>query len=125
MSRYIDVDEAITMIALQMPFIIQGFEDNKRTAQRIIGSLPSIDLDDYVPRDFHDKTCEAMAKRHQNEIADMVSVVRCKECKKCYKDTDALTKQTVLICQRYKDEDRWSKVNADDFCSYGERKESE
>ena len=44
MSRYIDADEAVTMIALQMPFIIQGFEDNKRTAQRIIGSLPSIDI---------------------------------------------------------------------------------
>ena len=50
-----------------------------------------------------------------------IDIVRCKECKKCYKDTDALTKQTVLICQRYKDEDRWSKVNADDYCSYGER----
>lgn len=45
-----------------------------------INAMPSIDLDDYVPREFHDKTCEAMAKRHQDEIADMVSVVRCKEC---------------------------------------------
>ena len=47
---------------------------------------PSIDLDDYVPREFHDKTCEAMAKRHQDEIADMVSVVRCSECKKSHID---------------------------------------
>lgn len=33
---------------------------------------PSIDLDDYVPKEFHDKTCEAMAKRHQEEIADIL-----------------------------------------------------
>lgn len=48
---------------------------------KIIDNAPSIDLADYVPKDFHDKTCEAMAKAHQEEIADMVSVVRCKECK--------------------------------------------
>ena len=52
----------------------------------VINMLPSINLDDYVPREFHDKTCEAMAKRHQNEIADMVSVVRCSECKKSHID---------------------------------------
>lgn len=40
----------------------------------VINMLPSIDLDDYVPKDFHDKTCEAMAKAHQAEIADMVRV---------------------------------------------------
>lgn len=53
--------------------------------------------------------------------APSIDIVRCKECKWCYKDTDALTSQTVLICQRYNDEDRWARVNFDDFCSYGER----
>ena len=51
--------------------------------------------------------------------APTIDIVRCKECKWCYKDTDALTSQTVLICQRYNDEDRWARVNSDDFCSYG------
>ena len=57
------------------------------------------------------------------EDAPSIEIVRCKECKWCYKDTDALTSQTVLICQRYNDEDRWARVNSDDFCSYGCRSE--
>ena len=48
-----------------------------------------------------------------------IDIVRCKECKKCYKDTDALTKQTVFICQRHKYEFDWEKVEPDGFCSYG------
>ena len=125
MSRYIDADEAIyattRAIAKCIP-ILQGH--NAKVSLKVveaISTLPSIDLADYVPKDFHDKTCEAMAKAHQEEITDMVSVVRCKECKKCYKDTDALTKQTVFICQKHKYEFDWEKVEADDFCSYGER----
>lgn len=33
-----------------------------------INAIPSVDA---VPKDFHDKTCEAMAKRHQEEIAEL------------------------------------------------------
>lgn len=34
-------------------------------AQDIINKAPTIDV---VPKDFHDKTCEAMAERHTEEI---------------------------------------------------------
>ena len=61
----------------------------------------------YVPKEFHDKTCEAMAKRHQDEIADMVSVVRCKECRHRY--TGLMGKMCI------------GRQN-DDFCSYAERR---
>ena len=56
------------------------------SVKEMIDELNNIDLDDYVPRDFHDKTCEAMAKRHQEEIADMVRVVRCENCGKSHID---------------------------------------
>ena len=75
----------------------------------------------YVPKEFHDKTCEAMAKRHQDEIADMVSVVRCKECKwkRLYDEGDTKYYYCAL-------EDRpnrqWS-VDDTDFCSWADRKE--
>ena len=117
MSRYIDADEAITMIALQMPFIIQGFEDNKRTAQRIIGSLPSIDLADYVPKDFHDKTCEAMAKRHQEEIDSMPTVVFCKDCRDCAEHGGHANCNGYLYCRQ-----RCRVVNEDDYCAWGKGK---
>lgn len=118
MSKWINVDSIINKFNSHVGFTTCA--DVKR-AIKLIQDEPSIDLADYVPKDFHDKTCEAMAKAHQEEIADIVRVVRCKECKKCYKDTDALTKQTVLICQKHKHEFDWEKVEADDFCSYGER----
>ena len=77
-----------------------------------ISNAPHINLDDYVPKDFHDKTCEAMAKRHQEEIADMVEVVRCKECKhreKC--EQMVVFENGKYITSGYKL----------DYCSYGER----
>ena len=73
-----------------------------------ISNAPHINLDDYVPKDFHDKTCEAMAKAHQEEIADMVSVVRCKECKHRKKNG---------FCLKH---NRYEK-NDNGYCSYGER----
>lgn len=85
---------------------------NLRLAKNIVEDMPSINLDDYVPKDFHDKTCEAMAKRHQNEIEDMVEVVRCKECKWADKCSQ--------ICYKFN-----HFINADDYCSYGERKATE
>ena len=62
----------------------------------------------------HYKTCEAMAKRHQEEIADMVSVVRCKECRH-WDNTD----NAERCSHEYGG--MWAKP--DDFCSYGERRE--
>lgn len=84
--------------------------------------------EDILLEDLWDSKCESdILRRVRQAIVDEIigiegiDIVRCKECKRCYKDTDALTSQTVLICQRYNDEDRWARVNSDDFCSYGER----
>lgn len=81
MSRYIDAERI--KILMKQDCLLQGnceYELWKQEVDRQVNALPHIELDDYVPRDFHDKTCEAMAKIHQEEIANMVSVVRCKEC---------------------------------------------
>lgn len=87
---------------------------NLRLAKNIIEDMPTINLDDYVPREFHDKTCEAMAKRHQEEIADMVRVVRCKDCKHW---------KWIEWAKEYRCTVRNTAFNAraDDYCSYGER----
>lgn len=83
MSRYIEADKVLKELRLNYKDVI--YIDKNDTAKRI-EKIPSIDIADYVPKDFHDKTCEAMAKAHQEEIADMVSVVRCSECKKSHID---------------------------------------
>lgn len=61
MSEYIKREDALDVIE------ITPFEDygDYIKAREIIENLPTIDV---VPKDFHDKTCEAMAKRHTEEI---------------------------------------------------------
>lgn len=93
MNRYIEFNDAVKAMACEMyaeaqcqGYDVDGIEDFMPEAKAWLNDASSIDLDDYVPRDFHDKTCEAMAKRHQEEIANMVSVVRCSECKKSHID---------------------------------------
>lgn len=54
---------------------------------------------------------------------DAVPVVRCRDCKRCYKHTTKRYKQPMWICMRL-DMDRFA-VRPDDFCSYGERKDGE
>ena len=108
MSRYIDAD------ALEYDTEWSEYHDGFTAySQMAIDTAPSIDLADYVPKDFHDKTCEAMAKRHQEEIANMVSVVRCKECNAYMTDGYA---DGCGFCAYHH-----SVVQADDYCSYGER----
>ena len=118
MSRYIEADNAIERLGAYLMADAQieyggmaseDINDWKELASDILKGTPSIALDDYVPREFHDKTCEAMAKRHQNEIEDMVSVVRCKECR--------LFNRTYHYCRHFNK----MSVNTDDYCSYGER----
>lgn len=113
MSRYIDGDE------LERKYMSADYMDND-TAYDVIAELdtaPHIDLADYVPKDFHDKTCEAMAKAHQEEIANMVSVVRCKECKWASpnKEGDYDCKCHIPIFR----------VDAEGYCYLADRKESE
>ena len=74
----ISKEDAVALITAEMDKIrthslVDGTARiNLRLAKNIIEDMPSIDLADYVPKDFHDKTCEAMAKRHQEEIADIL-----------------------------------------------------
>ena len=125
MSRYIDADE---LEKRRIDYIVDGYADSVDDMVEwgmAIIDAPSIDLDDYVPKEFHDKTCEAMAKRHQEEIADMVSVVRCKECKHCneWEHPNGIE----LYCNNPNvDPFDWGGsisfyVRADDYCSWGER----
>ena len=50
---------------------------------------------------------------------DCVEVVRCKDCKRCYKHITKRHKQTMWLCMRH---DLEVCVRPDDFCSYGKRR---
>ena len=117
MSRYIDAERI--RLLMKHDRLLQGnceYELWKQEVDRQVNALPYIELDDYVQKDFHDKTCEAMAKAHQEEIADMVRVVRCKEC------LYWRAHETWSECERWTDDPYESaKTKADDFCSCGER----
>lgn len=51
---------------------------------------------------------------------DAVEVVRCRDCKRCFKHTTKRNRQKMWICMRNEVD---VCVRPDDFCSYGERKE--
>lgn len=53
---------------------------------------------------------------------DAVEVVRCRDCKRCFKHTTKRNRQYMWICMR-NDADLY--VRPDDFCSYGERKDGD
>lgn len=53
-------------------------------------------------------------------INDVAEVVRCKECQRCYKKRTKRKKQLMHFCMRMDGNEY--QVNANDFCSYGERK---
>ena len=53
---------------------------------------------------------------------DAVEVVRCRDCKRCFKHTTKRNRQYMWICMR-NDTDLY--VRPDDFCSYGERKDGD
>ena len=117
----INKEDAVALIKAEMDKIrthslVDGTARiNLRLAKNIIEDMPSIDIADYVPKDFHDKTCEAMAKAHQEEIADMVSVVRCKECRHNY--SKALNHGKMQPRCDFTDR----KLSENDYCSRGER----
>lgn len=50
---------------------------------------------------------------------DAVEVVRCRDCKRCYKHTTKRNRQKMWICMR---NDFEVCVRPYDFCSYGERR---
>ena len=109
MSRYIDADAMKEWIDEYVSVFKKS--DNK-DIKGYIEHQPTIEA---VPKDFHDKTCEAMAKAHQEEIADMVSVVRCKDCKHWYPDADC-----GMACEFT----NMSQPN-DGYCNWGVPKQTE
>lgn len=70
MSDYIKRDKALKELHLNHKDVI--YIDKRDTAKRI-EKIQGIDLADYVPKDFHDKTCEAMAERHTEEMQRLMS----------------------------------------------------
>ena len=63
----------------------------------------------------------SMAERviDRQPTVDAVPVVRCKDCKRCFKHTTKRNRQKMWICIRNEVD---VCVRPDDFCSYGERK---
>lgn len=53
--------------------------------------------------------------------ADVVEVVRCKDCKQCYEKRTKRGNQLMRFCMRMDGNEY--QVNANDFCSYGTPKE--
>ncbi len=49
--------------------------------------------------------------------ADVVEVVRCKDCKRCYEKRTKRNNQLMRFCMRMDGNEY--QVNANDFCSYG------
>lgn len=55
--------------------------------------------------------------------ADVVEVIRCKDCKRCYEKRTKQNNQLMRFCMRMDGNEY--KVNANDFCSYGTPKEGD
>ena len=63
----------------------------------------------------------AIACIEQTPSADVVEVVRCKDCKRCYEKRTKRNNQLMRFCMRMDGNEY--QVNANDFCSYGTPKE--
>ena len=64
MSDYIKREDAVNAFRLWV-LATHGHRYTNKECAPVFASIPSADV---VPKDFHDKTCEAMAKRHTEEI---------------------------------------------------------
>ena len=86
-----------------------------------MGMARLIDADallDYFRNEHHES--EVIEAVKDAPTIDAVPVVRCKDCKHCTPDENIVGGYGDCF---YKD-DIHSIVNADDFCSYGERKDN-
>ena len=118
----IDKDKALDAIAMYLfvndaikstvPMKVAGY---KTFAQTILKDVPEVDA---IPRDYYEKVVEELCRKHTEEIANMPTIVRCKECKwyRAYADQHGCWER----CDR-----TMMKANADGFCSYVERKDNE
>ena len=130
MSRYIDADHLIWRATTyynpngktEEEMYPRGWDCTCQTESdfvEYVNEEPSIDLDDYVPRDYYEAVIQELCRKHTEEIESMPDIVRCSECKHWVgniSEDDGI----------YEDECKWiteEAPNADDFCSYGERKE--
>ena len=59
------------------------------------------------------------------KAADVVEVVRCRECKHYREFHTKKHRQIMRLCYRMGKHDMEYSVKPDDFCSYGQRKEAE
>ena len=66
------------------------------------------------------KFCEAKIAIEKLPAADVVPVLRCKDCKHCVRTTDI--DGPGLFCPIWGRQ--WHRAQLDDFCSFGERKPS-
>ena len=88
-------------------------------------------MDEYINRAELIENLNKFAPEHYNALinqlitkqptADVVEVVRCKDCKRCYEKRTKLNNQLMRFCMRIDGNEY--KVNANDFCSYGTPKE--
>jgi hypothetical protein len=77
------------------------------------------DMYDGYKDDFDDDVSAEFCDYFKNK-ADVVEVVRCKDCKRCYEKRTKRNKQLMRFCMRMDGNEY--QVNANDFCSYGERR---
>lgn len=75
---------------------------------------------DYMTIGYNKAVADAVVTVHRQPAADVVEVVRCKECKHKYYDGNQIICQKLYWCDGNNFE-----PSAEDFCSYGERGEDE
>lgn len=110
MSRYIDADKLIEEIKERIKAAIEWgksaeTEEIKIRAEQSIATF-----------------CEASLTAKKLSTADVVEVVRCKDCKH-YKTNIPCVGGHYNGCIEWLNEGCAAEVNEDDFCSYGEKHE--
>lgn len=88
---------------------VKKFENYRRDCEE--------ENDERAAQIFEDCISELMAI----SAADVAEVVRCRECQHCKETVDY--KGSGLFCSIWGRE--WQRVQPDDYCSYGQRKEDE
>ena len=67
------------------------------------------------------RECPAAAHVIQAELEKRIEVVRCKDCKRCFEKRTKRNNNLMRFCMRLDSNE--FQVNANDYCSYGKRKE--
>ena len=62
----------------------------------------------------------ALSIVNRQDTADVVEVVRCRDCKRCFEKRTKRNKQLMRFCMRMDGNEY--RVKANGFCSYGERR---